>query len=401
MGNSVFIVSGEESGDLHGAALIESLKRLMPEVEVAGMGGERMRRAGLTGLDSSDVSVVGVAEVLEKLFVILKRFRELKRLVTERPFDAIVLIDFPDFNLRFAKKARGLGIPVIYYISPQVWAWRKKRIRKIARLVDKMLVVFPFEFYLYKEAGVDVEYVGHPLADIARCGLTRDEARSSLGLSPGDTVVSLLPGSRTGEVKRMLGVMLQAAEKIRAGLGNGKRVSFLIPAARGLSDAFFDGLMTGAPQGVRLVRDSMYEALRASDAAVVASGTATLETALIGAPMVIVYRMSPVSYGIARMLVNVEDIGLPNIVAGARIVPELIQNEASPENISREVLGLLQDEGRRARMVEDLSGLRKNLGRGGAADKAARAVYRIMRPEIRDENGVIDWISQEEPVLRK
>ncbi|MBI5903143.1 MAG: lipid-A-disaccharide synthase, partial [Deltaproteobacteria bacterium] len=337
----------------------------------------------------------------EKLFVILKRFRELKRLVTERPFDAIVLIDFPDFNLRFAKKARGLGIPIIYYISPQVWAWRKKRIRKIARLVDKMLVVFPFEFYLYKEAGVDVEYVGHPLADIARCGLTRGEARSSLGLSPDDTVVSLLPGSRTGEVKRMLGVMLESAEKIRAGLGNGKKARFLIPAARGLNDAFFDGLMKGEHQDVRLIRDSMYEALRASDASVVASGTATLETALIGTPMVIVYRMSPVSYGIARMLVNVENIGLPNIVAGARIVPELIQNEASPENISREVLGLLRDEKRRARMVEDMTDLRKNLGRGGAADKAARAVYRIMRPEIRDENGVINWISQEEPVLRK
>ena len=401
MGDNIFIVSGEESGDLHGAALIEALKRLMPGVKVAGMGGWRMRQAGLAGLDSSDVSVVGAVEVLEKLFTILKRFKELKRLVTERAFDAIVLIDFPDFNLRFAKKAKGLGIPIIYYISPQVWAWRKNRIKKIARLVDKMLVVFPFEFYLYKEAGVDVEYVGHPLADIARCPLTRGEARASLGLSPDDTVISLLPGSRTGEVRRMLGVMLKSAAMIEAGLANGKKALFLIPAARGLNDAVFEGHLRGAGANVRLVRERMYEAIRASDACVVASGTATLETALIGTPMVIVYRMSPVSYGIARMLVDVENIGLPNIVAGARIVPELIQGDASPENISREVLGLLQDEKKRDRMIQALNDLRKNLGRGGAADKAARAVFRIMRPDVMDENGVINWVSQEEPVLRK
>ncbi|HBG46588.1 MAG TPA: lipid-A-disaccharide synthase [Deltaproteobacteria bacterium] len=373
MDKSIFIVSGEESGDLHGAALIRSLKKLIPGLNVTGMGGWRMKEEGMVGLDSRDVSVVGVVEVAARLPKIISSMRTLKRQLAGEHFDAVVLIDFPDFNLRIAKEARRLGVPVIYYISPQVWAWRKGRLGKIARLVNKMLVVFPFEYYLYRQAGVDVEYVGHPLADSARCDSTKEEARASFGIGAEESVVALLPGSRTGEVKRLLGPMVQAAAMI----SKEKKTVFLLPAARSIDDGLLAGPLKGAKADIRVVRGKMYEALRASDASVVASGTATLETALIGTPMVIVYKMSPVSYGIARALVGLAYAGLPNIVAERKVVPELLQGEATPENIAREVISLF-DGPRREAMIEGYMEIKKNLGRGGAADKAARSIYNLI-----------------------
>lgn len=376
MDKSILMVSGEESGDLHGAALIRALKKLVKGgLNVAGMGGWRMKEEGLVGLDSREVSVVGVVEVASRLPTILKSIRTLKRQLRSERFDAVVLIDFPDFNLRIAREARKLGIPVIYYISPQVWAWRKGRLKKIAGLVNKMLVVFPFEYYIYREAGVDVEYVGHPLADTVKCDLTREEARSLLGLGETDRVIALLPGSRTGEVKRLMGPMAGAAEIISGKL-HGKTV-FLIPAARSIDDGLLDGSVRKAKADMRIVRGRMYEALRASDAAVVASGTATLETALIGTPMVIAYRMAALSYGIARALVNLSHAGLPNIVAGREVVPELLQDEASPEGIAGKVLSMLEGP-LREEMLSGYDQIRKNLGRGGAAEKAARAVYDLI-----------------------
>lgn len=376
MDKSILMVSGEESGDLHGAALIRALKKLVPGgLNVAGMGGWRMKEEGLVGLDSREVSVVGVVEVASRLPKILRSMSALKRQLRGERFDAVVLIDFPDFNLRIAKEARRLGVPVIYYISPQVWAWRKGRLKKIARLVNKMLVVFPFEYYIYREAGVDVEYVGHPLADTVRCDLTREEARAALGLGESVRVVSLLPGSRTGEVKRLICPMAGAARIISEKL-DGKAV-FLLPAARSIEDGLFNAALKDGKADIRVVRGRMYEALRASDAAVVASGTATLETALIGTPMVIVYKMAPVSYGIARALVNLSHAGLPNIVAEREVVPELLQDEASPENIAGKVLSMLEGP-RREEMLRGYDQIRKSLGRGGAAEKAARAIYNLI-----------------------
>ncbi|MBZ0220407.1 MAG: lipid-A-disaccharide synthase [Candidatus Methylomirabilis sp.] len=376
MDKSILMVSGEESGDLHGAALIRALKKLVPGgLNVAGMGGWRMKEEGLVGLDSREVSVVGVVEVASRLPRILKSISTLKRQLRGEHFDAVVLIDFPDFNLRIAKEARRLGVPVIYYISPQVWAWRKGRLKKIARLVNKMLVVFPFEYYIYREAGVDVEYVGHPLADAVRCDLTREEARAALGLENRDRVVSLLPGSRTGEVRRLIGPMAEAARILSEKL-DGKAV-FLLPAARSIEDGLFHAALKDAKADIRIVRGRMYESLRASDAAVVASGTATLETALIGTPMVIVYKMAALSYGIAKRLVNLSHAGLPNIVAGREVVPELLQDEASPEGIAGKVLSILE-EPRREEILRGYDQIRKNLGRGGAAEKAARTIYNLI-----------------------
>lgn len=376
MAKNIFMISGEESGDKHGAALIAALKGLDPSLTVKGMGGSLMRAAGLTGIDSREVSVVGITEVLSKSPVLLKAFNELKRLAASQSFDAVILIDFPDFNLRFAKEARKLSIPVIYYISPQVWAWRRSRIKKIARLVDKMLVVFPFEEALYREAGVDVEYVGHPLLDSAVCPLTRDEARRRVGLEPDATVVALLPGSRTAEIKRHLPVMLGAATLIGKGLPSGAR--FVMPAADTVDDGLIQGLLKDSKVEVKVVRNEFSTAVRAADAAIVASGTATLEAALIGTPMVIIYRMSPLTYGIARLLVRVEFIGLPNIVAGRKVVEELIQGAASPEGISTGILEILRNTSEKDDIISGYEEIRRRLGSTGAARRAAQAVYRVI-----------------------
>lgn len=372
---NIFIVSGEESGDLHGSALIKALKKLMPSVNIGGMGGERMRAEGLKGIDSREVSVVGVVEVVEKLPKILGTFRELKKNLLSSRADAVVLIDFPDFNLRFAGEVKKLGIPIIYYISPQVWAWRKGRVKKIARLVDKMLVVFPFEEALYRDAGVDVEYVGHPLADSARLDLTEAGAKKALGLPESSVCVALLPGSRSGEIKRLLPPMLKAASLIERGLE--ERPLFLLPAANSIDDAMFEACLKNSAAEVRVIRGMMHTVLRASKAAVVASGTATLETALIGTPMVIIYRMSAVSYAIARAMIKLPYAGLPNIVAGKEAVRELIQGEASPENIASEILSIMNDRAKRDSILESYSGIRKSL-KGGAAGNAARAIQRVI-----------------------
>lgn len=376
MAKNVFMISGEESGDVHGAALITALKALEPGMRFSGMGGARMRRAGLQGIDSREVSVVGITEVIGRLPGILRALKALKKRLKEERFDAVVLIDFPDFNLRIAREAKSLKIPVIYYISPQVWAWRRGRLKKIAGLVDKMLVVFPFEEALYRDAGVDVEYVGHPLAEIARCGLTKEEARAALNIPTSSPVVSLLPGSRPGEVKRLLGPMLAGAAIIDNGLA--KKPVFLLQAASNIEDGFLNSITGGSGVGPRIVRGRMYESLRASDAAIVASGTATLETALIGTPMVIAYKVSAVSYRIAKALIGVNYIGLPNIVAGKGIVPELIQDEATPENIAGKVLEILNNGKTVDEMRASFSRIKKLLFKKGASTRAAEAIIDVM-----------------------
>ncbi|MBI5238154.1 MAG: lipid-A-disaccharide synthase [Deltaproteobacteria bacterium] len=375
MGKSIFIISGEESGDMHGAALMRALRGIMPGLAVRGMGGERMRKEGLMGLDSKAVSVVGITEVIGRFPAILRAFNALvKDAASTRP-DAVVLIDFPDFNLRFAVKAKKLGIPVIYYISPQVWAWRKGRIKKIAALVDKMLVVFPFEEALYRNEGVQVEYVGHPLKDIAVSALSTLDARRSMSIAPHAKVIALLPGSRTSEVERHLPVMLRAAEMIDQGLG--EKCIFLIPAASGIEDSLINGFLEERQTQARVLRGGLYTALRASDAAIVASGTATLETALIGTPMVIIYKVSALSYSIGKALIDMEFYGLPNIVAGRKIVEELIQSEAAPEAISSEILQILKDIKKRNDIIQSYDAVRERLG-SGAAEKAAKAIAMLI-----------------------
>jgi lipid-A-disaccharide synthase len=376
MPKKIFISSGEESGDHHGAALITALKESEPDLVVKGMGGRAMRHAGLVGLDSKEVSVVGITEVVARLPKILSALRVLKKELRTGNFDAVVLIDFPDFNLKLAAEAKRLGLPIIYYISPQVWAWRKKRAWKIARLVDKMLVIFPFEVEVYRKTGLDVQFVGNPIIESAVCAMSKAEARKVLGIDDAETVVALLPGSRTSEITRLLGIMLDAGALINKKLD--KKALYVLAASHSFDEAALRPVLDSSGIDVRVVTDSMYTALRASDAAIVASGTASLETALIGTPMVIVYIMSAITYAVARAIVDLKLFGLPNIVAGKRVVEEYIQDEVNPEKLSGEVLNILNNPARRAEIESGYKEISETLGGPGAARNAATAVLDVI-----------------------
>jgi lipid-A-disaccharide synthase len=372
----ILIISGEASGDIHGASLIEELKELIPSLKIFGMGGPRMREAGQEGFDAGDMAVVGVAEVVGKLPAILRRFKELKEILDRERIDGVILIDYPDFNLRFAREAKKRGIPVIYYISPQVWAWRKGRVKKIARLVDKMLVVFPFEVPIYEEAGVDVEFVGHPLLDRVSCPLDKNEAKAALGYERTEVIVTLLPGSRKEEAARLLPPMLEGA--IEAAEASRWKVRILIPATENIDETLLSSVLEGCPEYVKTVEGQMYTALRASDTAVIASGTATLEAALIGIPMLIVYKLSTLSFMLAKLLVGLEYVGLPNIVSEKPIVPELIQGSVTPANITVELLWLIEGGATTMEMMEGIERIGDVLGKPGASKLAAEVVYRVL-----------------------
>ncbi|MDP2683176.1 MAG: lipid-A-disaccharide synthase [Deltaproteobacteria bacterium] len=387
MSGSILIVAGEASGDLHGSNLIKALKEIDPALRFYGVGGEKMKGVGFSAIeDSKNLAVVGISEVILKLGRLYAAFNKLKKALDENRPDIVVLIDFPDFNLHVAKEADKRGIPVIYYIGPQVWAWRRRRVKKIARLVDKMLVVFPFEEDIYKKAGMDVEYVGHPLAGIVSCRLSKEDALSSLSMGHG-RVVALLPGSRRHEVERLLPVMLEAAAIIKREI---KDIQFILPLADTIEQTFIEEIIKNSQSllttcrdrfEIAIVRGRLYEVLRASDAAIVASGTATLETALMEVPMVIIYKVSILTSIIGRMFVRVDYIGLPNIVAGKWIVPELIQENARPELIAKDILKFLGNRDTRNSVISELKEMGKKLGSGDASKKAAEEIYSFLKSQ--------------------
>ncbi|MCK4739550.1 MAG: lipid-A-disaccharide synthase, partial [Deltaproteobacteria bacterium] len=320
-------------------------------------------------------SVVGLVEVLKKYGEIKAAFNTLKKLLTTEDFDLVVLIDYPDFNLRFASEALGLGVPVLYYISPQVWAWRKGRVKEIARVVDKLLVVFPFEVELYKNTDLDVEFVGHPLAETTHLGLSSAEAKKKLGIDENKTLLAILPGSRTEEVKRLLRPMVAGAMLFRETLKEDTVI--ILPVASSIDDELIHSLLGEVASTIKIVRDKTYLALNAADIAVVASGTATLETALFETPMVIVYSLSPISFFISSKLVEIDTVGLPNIIAGKKIVPELLQSEVTPENIFKE-LSKLFDKENYTEVRSNLGKLREKLGEGSASKNAAKAIFTLL-----------------------
>lgn len=377
MPKKIFMISGELSGDMHGASLIRELKKKDPEIEIYGMGGSFMLEAGLIGLDSSEIAVVGLVEVAKKLPRIIKAFRKLKKWYMEEDFDGLVLIDYPDFNLRFASAVRKKDAPVTYYISPQVWAWRSGRLKKIARLVDKMLVIFPFELDLYLNEGVDAEYIGHPLGGRELCPKDKDKvtAKRSLGLASDSPVIALLPGSRSEEVLRLLGPMAEGALALKDRLEGSLEI--LCAVAPTISDGLIEQALGKEINGLRIIRDDTYRVLRASDVAIVASGTATLECAVIGTPMVIVYKLSPLSYFVARLLIKIKCFGLPNIVAGRKFIPELIQDEVRAERICTEAERLIQPGSERDEMIAGVNIVSTKLGHGGAAERAATAILKV------------------------
>jgi lipid-A-disaccharide synthase len=365
----VLMIAGEASGDLHGADLLRALKDRVPALEVFGIGGPGLRAAGMhTLVDASDVATVGLVEGASHLRALLTVYREIVRRLREDPPDLCILIDFPEFNLRVARAAKRVGVPVLYYIGPQVWAWRRGRVRTIARRVDRLAVVFPFEPALYAGHDCAVEFVGHPLLDRVRATRPAAATRAAHGLAADRPLVLLLPGSRRSEIERILPTMLGAVRELAAD----PRRQFVLGLAPTVSRESVEALVERFEVPIPVIAGETYDLMAAAELALVASGTATLECALLECPMVVVYRMARLTYALARLLVRgVQHIAMPNIVAGRAIVPELVQGAATGPAIAAAAREILDAPGRRATMVEELRAVRARLGRGGAAERAA------------------------------
>jgi lipid-A-disaccharide synthase len=373
------VVAGEASGDLHGASLARALATLSPGLRLAGMGGARMAAAGVRLVRrAEDVTVVGGTEAFGRLPALWSAFNALRRLLRLRP-RVLVLIDFPEFNMRLARFAHRLGVPVVYFVAPQLWAWRRGRVHTMARDVSRVLAIFPFEVGLYQEAGVPVEFVGHPVLDVLPA-LDRGTARAGIA-AEGEMLIGLLPGSRKAEVQRHLPVLLDSARRIA---GRRPRTRFAIPVASTIPVAGVKTAARASGLPVVVLPGEAYRVMAAADLLLVASGTATLEAACYGTPMVVLYKLSRVSYALARQLVRgVSHISLPNIVAGRAIVPELIQRRATPDAIASAALAILEDDVARAAQRASLLEVRARLGEAGATVRAAHAVMRELDGTVR------------------
>ena len=372
----IMIVAGEVSGDLHGGNLVKAMRRMDPSLQFYGVGGRKLKEAGVDLIaDSSDMAVVGLTEVFARLGTIMKVMRRLKTSMKDLKPDLVILIDYPDFNLSIAKSAKKNGIKVFYYIGPQVWAWRKGRIGQIKKNVDKIAVILPFEAPFYHAAGVDATFVGHPLLDEVKTKYSREETIRRLGLQSGVTTVGMLPGSRQAEIIKHLPEMIKAAEIIEKKI---QPVQFIIPLVETLDISLVSNIIRQFPVKVRVVRDAVYDVIHCTDIAMVASGTATLETALMETPMVIIYKLSAPSYYIGKMVINIDHIGLVNIIAGKTVVPELIQDDANAERIATEIIDILTNKERLFDIKSQLSEIRNKLGSPGAAERVARLAYDML-----------------------
>jgi lipid-A-disaccharide synthase len=364
----VMLVVGEASGDAYGAQLVEALHRSDAALKIYGVAGEQLQRTRFETLFSvAKLTGMGLVELVGNLGNLWRAYALLKEALQQRRPNLLVLIDFPDFNLRLAKLAKSLQIPVLYYVSPQIWAWRKGRVRQIARWVDHMAVIFPFEAAFYERHGVKATFVGHPLLETVRAGGDRAATVSKMGLDPGKSTIALLPGSRHGEVSRHLPVMREAAVRLAEERG----IQFFCVCASTIDAAEVAATLEHPTIRVPVVKSDRYEAIHAADLVWAASGTATLETALLGRPMIIVYRVSWLTFMIARWLVRVDHIGMVNLIAGERLVPELVQNDVNAARIAAESRILLDDAQLRCGITAKLAKLRERLGRPGAADRVA------------------------------
>ncbi len=369
------ISCGEPSGDLYAGALVAALRRREPDLEVFGLGGERLKAAGAELVaDFHGLSVTGLTEALAVLPRSWRMLRLLTKAARTRKPDALVVIDYPDFNFRLMRAIKGLGVPVIYYVSPQLWAWRAGRMKTMKRFVDRVLPIFPFEEALYQQAGVAVRFVGHPLIELIAPVPSREALIQRWNLDPALPVVALLPGSRLNELERLAPVMAAALPMIVARV---PEAQFVVAQAPNLSNHLFEGF--GIP-GVtlRIVKGQADEVLHASDTVITASGTATVQTALHDKPMVVLYKLSPMTYRLGRRLALVDTYAMVNLIAGQRIVRELIQDDCTPEAIAAETIRILIDRAYRQQMVDALAEVRRRLGGAGASERAAEAVLDVV-----------------------
>lgn len=378
MGTRLVIAAGEASGDLHGADLARALSALDPDIELSGMGGVRMAAAGVHLIvDAATMGMIGLVEILGRVPALWRAYRRMRSFLNQERPDLLVLIDYPDFNFWLARAARHIGVPVVYYISPQIWAWRRGRIRTLRRLIRRILVIFPFEEAIYRAAGVPVTFVGHPMLDRLQNIPGRAEARIRLGLDQQTRVVGLLPGSRRSEIRSHLPTLLGAAARVRVKTP----VTFLWGVADDVRPEEVEELLQGSPIPVMPVRGHTYAVMRAADLLVTASGTATLEAGLLGTPMVIVYRLAWVTWWIGKLLVDVPAIGMVNLVTGRQVAPELLQGDFTADRVAQEVLRLLEHPEGLAQARNSLEGLAARLGGTGATGRAAEAILACARED--------------------
>lgn len=377
------IVAGEASGDKHGAHLVEALRSLPPQAsfEFFGAGGDEMRAAGVeTLVDAREVAIMGVLEVASALPKFLRAFRLLRDAARERKPDAVILIDWPEFNLRLAKKLKRDGQRVVYYISPQVWAWRSYRVNQIRRDVERMLVILPFEKDYYAARGVQVDYVGHPLLDSVKVTATQAEFCAKHNFNSARPLVALLPGSRCKELAYILPPMIEAARLLHSSHPD---IQFVLPLATTLTRTEAERVIAenGGAANVRLIENDTYNAVAASSLAIVASGTATLETAIIGTPLIVAYKASQLNWRIFRPLIRVPFVGMPNLIAGREIAPELLQGDLNAETVAAHITAFLDDQPRLLRARADLAEVRAKLGEANASGRAAQSIFNLIASE--------------------
>ena len=373
---TVFIVAGEASGDLHAANLCKELLSIDNSIQLQGMGGKNMREAGVDVLfDASKLAVVGIVEVLFKYRMIKGVLNQIEAHIKQAPPDLLILVDYQEFNQKLAAYAKSLGIKVLFYIGPQVWAWRPKRVYKMADIVDQMAVIFPFEVELYKKANVAVEFTGHPLVDEIIPDKTMQQARAALSLDE-QTTVGFFPGSRMGEIERLLPIMLETARLLRE---LHPELQFVLPLASTiqLEDLAKYGKDLSELR-VNLIENNTHDVIQACDSIIVASGTATLEIGLMGTPMVITHKLAALSYFILSRLVSISHIGLVNIVPGKEIIKEFIQHDATAENLANETLCILNDKNYNRHMRDELAKLRELLGTGGGSKNVAKLAHSMI-----------------------
>ncbi|SJM89453.1 Lipid-A-disaccharide synthase [Crenothrix polyspora] len=372
----IFFSAGESSGDQHAANMFLELKKSRPDIKALGMGSQKMAQAGIDiRYDSANIGVIGVVEVIKQYAEIHRALNLMKQLVANERPDLLVCVDYKEFNFKLAKYAKQLGIKVLFYVSPQVWAWRPGRVKKYGAVIDMMAVIFPFETQYYQAENIPVRYVGHPSVDKVHPQYAKSEALQQFGLDATKPVVGLLPGSRNNEIKRLLPVMIAAAEQLQVTLPN---VQFILPQADSISDALLSNYLQHTTTVIKCVKNQPYDVIQCCDAVMTTSGTATLEVALLAVPMVIVYKLAAMTYWLGRLLVNTPFIGLPNIIAGKSIIKELIQHEASADNMANEIKRILTDIEYQQEMRNHLTQVKQALGQGGGSKNMAALALEML-----------------------
>lgn len=372
----IVVIAGEDSGDLHGALLVEALKQINPNFTFSGLGGSKMQASGVDiDFDLTKLAVVGFSEVLKHYGEFRKIFYMILDKIKQRKPVAVILIDYPGFNLRLAKKLKELDTKVIYYISPQVWAWKKNRVFFIKEYIDRMLVLFDFEKEFYAKYDIDVDFVGHPLVDTVSTSMTRSEAIQKFELQDDKVTIGLLPGSRQKEIERHLPVMLKTAELLHAEY---PMLQFLIAKAPSISRTTLKEMMKNIRLNVSIIEDHIYDGIGVCDLCLVTSGTATLETAILKKPMVVMYKTSWSTWALAKMVVKIPHISLVNVVAQKEVVPELLQSDANPEQLAKTMKDIFTNEIRIAEMKRELLDMTESLGTSPATEKAAQAIIRTI-----------------------